>query len=264
MVSQEEFEACRYMQLQADVTVYEATGVISDHMVTYFDQSGDLLHEHCFPSKSHPHTQKVLKNVCIPQNRLFSTNESGEVILHASCCISRRRRPSQINVHRIFGDLRALDTGLVVAPSLVEISGILDATGGEIDLPALRHVGFLAHAETSTTFDPDSGWRRELTLPELVTAGTITPDVHFLNLPRLETVSGDFDGNRSKRINAPRLRNVGGALSIHHSEVNFPEDIKARSLYMSPDSLRQWKEWLHREKLQTAIRAALEAQNLEI
>lgn len=248
------YENPRYLQLVADVTDYEETGVISDLMVTYFDQNGDLLHEREFPRKSDPKTQRILKSIRIPEDHLISTDETGMVTLHSSCCITDQRRPTQVKLHRICGDFRTLRSDHVVAPNLTEIGGMLDANGGTIELPALQHVGFLAHAETARKFDPESGWRRYLNLPELLTAGTIIPDVHFLDLPKLETVSDDFESFPSKRINAPNLRFVGGKLSITHCEVNFPEDIKARSLYMSPDSLKQWKDWVQRQKVRKALR----------
>jgi len=36
--------------------------------------------------------------------------------------------------------------------------GMLEANE-TLDLPALRHVGFLAHAETARKFDPENGWQ---------------------------------------------------------------------------------------------------------
>jgi len=262
MELQQNYQTRRYQECIADVTIYEATGVISDLMVTYFDQNGNLLHDHGFPRNPDPKTQKILKSIRIPENRLTSTDETGMVTLHSSCCITDKRPPTEVNLHRICGDLRTLRTDRVAAPNLVEITGMLYAIGGTIELPALRHVGFLANAETARKFTTDDGWRWELTLPELVTAGTIIPDVHNLNLPKLENVSGDFVGFPAKRINAPNLRYVGGRLEILYSEVNFPEDIKARTLYMSPDAEQKWKEWLQRQKIKKAIRGNCEGLEL--
>lgn len=258
MDSIEVYENHRYQELLADVTTYQETGVISDLMLTYFDQNGKLLHEYEFPRKSDPQTQIILKSIRIPEDRLTSTDESGMVTLHSSFYITDKPRSTEVNLHRICGDLRILRAKHLIAPTLTEIGGILAANGWTIELPVLRHVGFLSHARTANKFDPENGWQRELTLPELVSAGTINPDVHFLNLPKLETVSGDFVGFPSKRINAPNLRFVGGKLTILHSEVNFPEDIEAPSLYMSPDALNQWKEWLQRQKIRNALRGNCE------
>lgn len=252
MATQEDYEQSRYERLQADVAAYEVSGVISDLIVTYFDQNGDLLHEHDFPSKADLKTQKILKTIRIPKSRLMSTDESGMITLHSSCYISRRRKPAQINAHRICGDLRILNTD-VVAPNLVEITGMLNSTG-TIELPTLCHVGFLAHAETSRKFDPKTGWERYLNLPELLTAGTINADVHILKLPKLGDVFEDFEGNFARIIHAPQLRNVGGTLSILHSDVNFPEDIQAQSMYMSPDALAKWKQWIQRLKVRKTLR----------
>ena len=202
-----------------------------------------------------------LKRTKLTPAQTVTRNKNGNLILRTSFDWDPEA-PQTVQWHQIIGDAYFIDCPEANAPYLRSVGGILQITGGKVNMPFLTYAG--------TFF---SGILDELNLP----CFTATVKMHStakqvilprlermmgdfsawaatkLQLHRLERVNGSFDAPMATHIHAPNLRFVDGNLDTS-SDPNFyhPDLCVKGTRTFHPEAEERWKR---RDQARIAVKA---------
>lgn len=195
-------------QLTECILQFEATGIIPDQLIEFYDQNGKWRGDHIsWVSPAPKSALSAIRQSHLSEARRTATSKSGPILL--TSFVWRKKQPLTITYAEIKGSLVVSTNAKVHAANLRHVGGhLILRSSHKIYLPYLRTIGgkfecakgFLLHSPR---------------LREVGGACRLTGVVP----PKLERVGGTMVSYWVFNWSAPCLKTVAGALLFHRAEI---------------------------------------------